>query len=72
MQPKDIAILVRSNSQAPIYQQALNAAGIPAILNSKQSVFASPQALEIYTRTASRRPTRPYPALKTGLDAQLV
>lgn len=47
--PKDIAILVRSNAQALEYQQALNAVGIPAVLNSKQSVFASPQAMELYT-----------------------
>jgi exodeoxyribonuclease V beta subunit len=49
LQPKDMAILVRSNTQAVEYQQALNAVGIPAVLNSKQSVFASPQALELYT-----------------------
>jgi exodeoxyribonuclease V beta subunit len=46
--PRDMAILVRSNSSAASYQQALLEAGIPAVLNSKQSVFASPQAFELY------------------------
>lgn len=49
LQPKDIAVLVRSNSQAAEYQQALSAVGIPAVINSKQSVFTAPQALELYT-----------------------
>ncbi len=49
VQPKDIAILVRTNSQALDYQQALNNVGIPAVLNSKQSVFASHQAIELYS-----------------------
>ena len=48
LQPRDIAILVRSNNAAARYQQAFLAAGIPAVLNSKQSVFASPQAFELY------------------------
>lgn len=48
LQPRDMAILVRSNSAAAGYQQALLQAGIPAVLNSKQSVFASPQAFELY------------------------
>ena len=49
LQAKDIAILVRSNQQALDYQQALNAVAIPAIINSKQSVFASTQAGELFT-----------------------
>ncbi|MCQ8179537.1 exodeoxyribonuclease V subunit beta [Methylomonas sp. SURF-1] len=48
VQASDIAILVRSNAAAAAYQQALLAAGIPAVLNSKQSVFASAQACELY------------------------
>ena len=36
---RDIAILVRSNSQARAYQQALSAAGIPAVEASRTSVF---------------------------------
>ena len=46
--PSDIAILVRSNPEAATYQQVLMQYGIPAVLNSKTSVFASQQAVEIY------------------------
>jgi exodeoxyribonuclease V beta subunit len=46
--PKSIAILVKSNQQARDYQQALQQRGVPAVINSKQSVFSSPQAFELY------------------------
>ena len=47
--PKDIAILVRSNPQAKDFQQALHKAGIAAVVNSKESVFASTEANELLT-----------------------
>ena len=47
--PKDIAILVRSNPQAKDFQQALNDAGIAAVINSKESVFSSVEALDLFT-----------------------
>ncbi len=46
--PKDIAILVRTNTQAKAYQQALSEVGITAVLNAKESVFSSFQANELY------------------------
>ena len=46
--PSDIAILVRSNPEAAAYQHALMQYGVPSVLNSKTSVFASTQAVEIY------------------------
>ena len=46
--PKDIAILVRSNPQAKDFQQALNDAGIAAVINSKESVFASAEAMDLF------------------------
>ncbi|MDD4914769.1 MAG: exodeoxyribonuclease V subunit beta [Methylococcales bacterium] len=49
LQPRDMAVLVRSNTQAVEYREALNAAGIPAVLNSRQSVFATRQAQALYT-----------------------
>ncbi|MGZ5001209.1 MAG: 3'-5' exonuclease, partial [Methylomonas sp.] len=67
LKPRDIAILVRSNSQAASYQQALNAVGLPAVLNSKQSVFASPQALEIHTVLQAVAQPGLVPALKQAL-----
>ena len=48
IQPKDIAILVRSNPQAKAFQQDLNLAGITAVINSKASVFASQEAMDCY------------------------
>jgi exodeoxyribonuclease V beta subunit len=46
--PEDIAILVKTHAQAQQYQQILAQCGIPAILNSKESVFASPEANDLY------------------------
>lgn len=48
LKPSDIAILVRSHKEAEAYQQALTEHGVPAVLNSKASVFESRQAIEIY------------------------
>ncbi len=46
--PADIAVLVRSNKQAREYQNCLIAAGVPAILNSTQSVFETTEAHNLY------------------------
>jgi exodeoxyribonuclease V beta subunit len=48
LQPHHIAVLVRANKQARDYQQALQQAGIPAVLNSIESVYNSAQAKELY------------------------
>jgi len=47
LEPRDIAILVRSHKQAEQFQLALARAGIPAILTSKQSVFTTPECHEL-------------------------
>jgi len=47
--PKDIAILVRTNTQARDYQAALRLAGVPSVLNSTESVFASQEAADLYS-----------------------
>ena len=49
LQPKDIAILVRTNTQAREYQAALRLAGVPSVLNSTESVFASQEAADLYS-----------------------
>ncbi len=49
VQAKDIAILVRSNRQAQDYQIALREVGVPAVLNSVESIFSSPEAAELHT-----------------------
>ncbi len=49
VQPQDIAILVRSNQQAQDYQTALREVGVPAVLNSVESIFASHEAHELHS-----------------------
>jgi len=48
LMPEGIAILVRSNRQAREYQFALQQRGVPAVINSTESVFTSLQAFELY------------------------
>ncbi|MGZ5620346.1 MAG: exodeoxyribonuclease V subunit beta [Methylobacter sp.] len=48
LHPKDIAILVRTNTQAREYQAALRQVGVPSVLNSTESVFASQEAADLY------------------------
>lgn len=47
MRAQDIAILVRGNEEAANYQAALQQAGIAAVINSKQSVFESEEAVHL-------------------------
>ncbi|HMD11157.1 MAG TPA: UvrD-helicase domain-containing protein, partial [Marmoricola sp.] len=46
VEPKDIAVLVRTNTQAALVQAQLQAAGVPVVLTGKTSVFATPAAAE--------------------------
>ncbi|MBT5827130.1 MAG: exodeoxyribonuclease V subunit beta [Gammaproteobacteria bacterium] len=48
LQASDIAILVRTNKQAVLYQDVLQQAGIPVVLNSTDSVFASTEAYALH------------------------
>jgi exodeoxyribonuclease V beta subunit len=48
LQPQDIAILVRTNKHAREYQETLRLAGVPSVLNSTESVFASEEAGHLY------------------------
>ncbi len=48
LEPHNIAVLVRTNAQAREYQQVLQKAGVPAVLNSIESVYSSTQAQELY------------------------
>ncbi|MCM2335702.1 MAG: exodeoxyribonuclease V subunit beta [Pseudomonas sp.] len=48
VQPGDIAVLVRSHSEATRIRQALALAGIPAVAAGKQSLFATDEARELY------------------------
>ncbi len=44
--PGDIAVLVRTNSQAQLVQSCLLAAGVPVVVTGKTSVFSTPAAEE--------------------------
>lgn len=44
---KDIAVLLRTNREAQILQRALAAQGLPAVLYSTNSLFETPEALEM-------------------------
>lgn len=63
--PRDLAVLVRSNRQARRMQTALLDAGVPAVLESDESVFASPEAtalqrlFDALLRPSSERAARP-------------
>ncbi|WP_404358247.1 exodeoxyribonuclease V subunit beta [Methylotuvimicrobium sp. KM1] len=46
--PGDIAVLVRTNRQASEYQAALREAGVPSVLNSTESVFATAEAADFF------------------------
>ena len=48
LQPKDLAILVYTNEQAQEYQNTLRDVGVPSVLKSTRSVFASHEAKELY------------------------
>ncbi len=49
LRPRDIAILVRKNDQARTYQAILKEAGVPSVLNSTESVFATNEARDLFT-----------------------
>ena len=67
VQPKDIAILVRSNRQAEQHLQALARASIPAVVASRQSVFATVAAREIGSLLAAIAAPGDIPLLKTAM-----
>ncbi|HEU4913182.1 MAG TPA: UvrD-helicase domain-containing protein [Actinomycetes bacterium] len=46
VEPGDIAVLVRQNSQAQLVQAQLQQAGVPVVLTGRTSVFATPAAAE--------------------------
>ena len=62
--PPDIAVLVRSNSEATLVQRTLREAGVPAVINGVGSVFATTAAqdwlrlLEALERPSSGRRAR--------------
>jgi exodeoxyribonuclease V beta subunit len=47
MAARHIAVLVRTNEEARLMQAALQAVGVPSVIHSDESVFKSPEALEL-------------------------
>ena len=47
LEPSQIAVLLSANSQGPEIQEALRHRGVPSVLFSDQSVFASPDARDL-------------------------
>lgn len=69
--PGDVAVLVRTNDQARRVQEALGRAGVPTVVYSSESLFASPEAQEwLRVLAAAAEPAREgkvRAALVTGL-----
>jgi len=68
---QDIAILVRTNLQASQVARALAAAGIPAVLTAKESVFASEEAVSLYRLLYALLNPHDLPARKGALAGEL-
>jgi exodeoxyribonuclease V beta subunit len=47
VEPRDLAVLVRTNAQAAMVQAALLDAGVPAVVGTGDSVFATPEATQL-------------------------
>ncbi|CAG36073.1 exodeoxyribonuclease V subunit beta [Desulfotalea psychrophila] len=47
LRPQDIAVLVRSNSQAEAYQQAFLQVGVPAIIAGRKTIFETDESHEL-------------------------
>jgi len=48
LNPGDIAVLVRTNRQARLIRQALSRLQVPCVLTSRESVFLSREAMDLY------------------------
>lgn len=69
--PKDIAILVRSHSQAEKYQKAMVHHGIPAVIAGKNSVFNSLECQELLLLLKSIQEFENFKLLKSCMTTSL-
>ena len=68
VRPGHVAVLVRTNRNAALVREALDGAGIPAVINGAGSVFATPPAREwLRLLEAIERPTSPARARSAAL-----
>ena len=68
VRPGHVAVLVRTNRNAALVREALEKAGVPAVINGAGSVFATPPAREwLRLLEAIERPTSPARARSAAL-----
>lgn len=69
--PRDVAVIVRENSQGRLVRDALTVCGIPCVLSSEENVFDTPEALEM--EFLLRAVAQPYaePYVRTALAGPL-
>ena len=72
LEPRDIAILVRTNKQARVVQGALREASIPSVLHGDVSVFATLEATELSLLLAAIVEPSNVRAAKTALSTELI
>ena len=72
VQPGDIAVLVRKHGEATRIQQALAAAGIPAVAAGRQSLFETPEAHELLTLLLALLHTADDSRLRAALSTVLL
>ena len=69
--PRDVAVIVRENSQGRLIRDVLAACGIPCVLSSEENIFDTPEALEM--EFLLRAVAQPYvePYVRTALAGSL-
>lgn len=72
LQPKDIAVLVRTSKQGEMIQNLLRKKGIKSILKSKSSVFESAEAKELFYVLQAIHKSHNEPGIRTALLTNLL
>jgi exodeoxyribonuclease V beta subunit len=70
--PEDIAVIVRSHRQAGYIQDALKRLGIPSVMRSDMSIFASDEAREVCTLLAALADPGSEPKVRAALVTDIL
>ncbi len=70
--PEDIAVIVRSHRQAGYMQDALKELGIPSVMRSDMSIFASDEAREVCTLLAALADPGSEPKVRAALVTDIL
>jgi exodeoxyribonuclease V beta subunit len=70
--PEDIAVIVRSHRQAGYIQYALKKLGIPSVMRSDMSIFASDEAREVCTLLAALSDPGSEPKVRAALVTDIL